>query len=76
MAHGLCGLQIAELRLRQTLRTCNIFAFPLQQWLHERTSLLVLYVQCLFCFFVRYMVTVLLDYFFANCELNERIIGI
>jgi len=27
-----------------------LIAFPLQQWLHEHTSLLRLYVHCLSCF--------------------------
>jgi hypothetical protein len=26
-----------------------LFAFPLQQWMHERASLLRLYLQCLSC---------------------------
>jgi len=27
-------------KTRNTLRICNIIAFPLQQWLHERASML------------------------------------
>jgi len=47
MAHTHCMLDTLD--YKHTLRNVIIIAFPLQQWLRERSSTLHLYVHCLSC---------------------------
>jgi hypothetical protein len=47
--HGVCVMHAGYLRLQTHSGCVTLTAFPLQQWLHERTSLLpYTYTDCLF----------------------------
>jgi hypothetical protein len=50
--YGACALHVGYLRTHTHTQYVILIALPLQQWLHERASILHLYVHCLACYFI------------------------
>jgi hypothetical protein len=50
--YGACALYVGYLRFHTNSQYVILTVLPLQNWLHERASKLLLHVHCLACYFI------------------------
>jgi hypothetical protein len=54
-------------------RICNTYCFPQQHWLRERTTMLTLYVQCLYCTTLLSMSVQICSVFCVPCTVCDNV---